>query len=473
MNELHVLVVDDEPVIRQVLSMAIERAGYSVETAGSGEDALARLMKGDVDVAVCDIKMDRMSGIELLRRIKSAGIDTAFIIVTAFASVDSAIEALKAGAADYLTKPVRNEEILHRLRQIASLRELRTENKTLRGIVLGTAVDRFDFRSPRIAEVERLISKVAPTSSTVLITGESGTGKGVVARQIHEGSTRREGPFIPVNCGAIPENLLESELFGHTKGAFTSADRARKGLFPQADGGTIFLDEIGELPLLMQTKLLHVIEDKRIRPLGSEQTRQVDVRIVAATNRNLQEMVSKGQFREDLYFRLTVFQIELPPLRERRTDIPSLIRFFINRNRKQGGATSPAMGIDSVAEEILTGYHWPGNIRELENVISRALVMADGDRITPADLPNDVSRSIPAAIDDHGRSGSAESLREQMRRVEAGIIYRTLEQAGGDRRMAAQRLGIGLSSLYRKLEEYEDLKPQAVIERHAAGGHSS
>lgn len=469
MNALQVLIVDDEPVIRQVLSSAIGRAGHSVETADSGEEAYTRLMKGDVDVAVCDIKMAQMSGIDLLRRIKAANIDTAFIIVTAFASVDSAIEALKAGASDYLTKPVRNEEILHRLRQIASLRGLKSENKALRALVLGASSERFGFTSPRVAEVDRLISKVALTSSTVLITGESGTGKGVAARQIHQSSTRHEGAFIPVNCGAIPENLLESELFGHTKGAFTSADRARKGLFHQADGGTIFLDEIGELPLLMQTKLLHVIEDKRIRPLGSEQAREVDVRIVAATNRNLQDMVSKGLFREDLYFRLSVFQIELPPLRECRRDIPALIRFFINKNRAQSGVNR-VTSVDPVADEILLGYHWPGNIRELENVVSRALVLADGECITPADLPGDVSRSLPTPLDERGSPIPGSSLREQVRRIEAGIIFRTIEQSGGDRRVAAQKLGIGLSSLYRKLEEYEDLRPAAGDKQSAVGG---
>ena len=469
MNALHVLVVDDEPVIRQVLSSAIARAGHSVEAVTSGEEAYGLLTKGDFDVAVCDIKMAQMSGIDLLRKVKAANVDTAFIIVTAFASVDSAIEALKAGASDYLTKPVRNEEVLHRLRQIASLRGLRSENKTLRGLVLGSGVERFNFKSPRVVEVDRLVRRVAPTTSTVLITGESGTGKGIVARQIHETSGRCEGPFIPVNCGAIPETLLESELFGHTKGAFTSADRARKGLFLQADGGTIFLDEIGELPLMMQTKLLHVIEDKRIRPLGSEQARQVDVRIVAATNRNLQDMVAKGLFREDLFFRLSVFQIELPALRERREDIPQLIRFFLDRNRSQAVA-SLVTGVDPVAEEILVGYHWPGNIRELENVVSRALVLADGICITPADLPSDVARSLPVPLDERGAPIPGGSLRDQMRRIEGGIIFRTLDQASGDRRIAAQKLGIGLSSLYRKLEEYEDLRPLSNEKQSAVGG---
>jgi two-component system response regulator AtoC len=470
MSTLNVLVIDDEPVIRQVLTGALVRAGHAVDSAPSAEEASLKLAKGDVDVAICDIKMGGMSGLDLLKQTKAAGIDTAFIIVTAFASMDSAIEALKAGASDYIVKPVRNEEILHRLSQIAALRGLRNENRTLRNIVLGTDEERFRFASPPMVEVDRLVSRVAPTASTVLITGESGTGKGIVARQIHELSPRRDGPFIPVNCSAIPENLLESELFGHTKGAFTSADRARKGLFLQADGGTIFLDEIGELPLPMQTKLLHVIEDKQVRPLGAEQSRTVDVRIVAATNRNLLDMVGAGRFREDLYFRLDVFHIVLPSLRERRQDIPSLIRYFVQRQRAHAPANR-VHGVDPVAEEVLVGYAWPGNIRELENAISRALVLADGDRIELSDLPADIARSAPAKAEPViGLALPGTNLREQMRRFEAGMIFRAIDDAGGDRRIASQRLGIGLSSLYRKLEEYESLKPVADADRARANG---
>jgi two-component system response regulator AtoC len=302
-------------------------------------------------------------------------------------------------------------------------------------------------------DVERLVTRVAPTVSTILITGESGTGKGLTARRIHDLSGRASGPFIPVNCSAIPENLLESELFGHTKGAFTSADKARKGLFLQSDRGTIFLDEIGDLPLSMQTKLLHVIEEKAVRPLGSEEVRRVDTRIITATNRDLTQMVADGRFREDLYFRLSVFQIALPALRERRADIVGLVRFVLRRLGEGSGAST--LGIDQDAEEILAAYDWPGNVRQLENVLQRAAILADGGRITAADLPPEIAPKPT------GNERSSElpmrggSLREQVRRFELALIQRAIEEAGGDRRAAAMRLGIGLSSLYRKLEEFQ------------------
>jgi transcriptional regulator with PAS, ATPase and Fis domain len=303
--------------------------------------------------------------------------------------------------------------------------------------------------------MERLVSKVAVTDSTVLITGESGTGKGVTARSIHEMSTRSEYPFIPVNCGAIPENLLESEFFGHTKGAFTGADRARKGLFSQADRGTLFLDEIGELPLHMQTKLLHVIEDKEVRPLGGEQARRVDTRIVAATNRNLAEMVKEGTFREDLFFRLSMFHIHIPPLRERREDIPRLIRYILQN--LAGNASKKIMELDPMAEELLIDYAWPGNVREVENVINRVYILADGERLALSDLPPDIARNTVSKPVGGMLVAGNEGLRDQLRRLEAEIIFNTLRDCGGDRKNASQRLGIGLSSLYRKLEEFEAL----------------
>jgi two-component system, NtrC family, response regulator AtoC len=306
--------------------------------------------------------------------------------------------------------------------------------------------------------IDRVVSKVAKTDSTVLITGESGTGKGLIARQIHQQSTRSAGPFIPVNSGAIPENLMESEFFGHTKGAFTGADKMRKGLFLQADKGTIFLDEIGELPHAMQAKLLHIIEDKEVRPLGTELARKVDVRIVAATNRDLVDMVAAGQFREDLYFRISVFQVDVPPLRERREDIPELLRFFVNRNKARFGFKD-SVTVDPDVEEALISYAWPGNVREFENLIDRALVLADGGRITFADLPPSFTRVAASRKAAPTLTAESGSLREQVRRVEHGIILRAIEQAGGDRRLAAERLDIGLSSLYRKLEDFEKSHP--------------
>jgi two-component system, NtrC family, response regulator AtoC len=459
MTSLQLLVVEDEPAIRQVVSATLRKAGHSVEQAADGETAMKRLSQGDIDIVLCDIKLPGLSGIEVLRQARASGIDTAFIMMTAFASVDTAIEAIKAGAADYMIKPLNNDELLHRLTKVGDLRGLRAENRVLRRLVLGANSEVFGFNSPAMREMENMAAKVARTNSTVLITGESGTGKGVVARLIHQQSPRAEGPFIPVNCGAIPENLVESEFFGHTKGAFTGADKIRKGLFLEADGGTIFLDEIGELPLSLQVKLLHVIEQREVRPVGSEQSRPVDVRIVAATNCDLSEMVSQSKFREDLFFRLTVFHIHVPPLRERRQDLSALVRFLFQRNTQRLGSNEHKVSLDPGVEEALVNYDWPGNVRELENVIHRAIIMADGDHITLADLPPQITKvnhQTSFVAHDQRLSGT---LREQVRKFEAALIYRTIEESDGDRRVAAQKLNIGLSSLYRKLEELEEHAP--------------
>lgn len=467
MTSLQLLVVEDEPAIRQVVSSLLRKAGYTVDQAGDGETAMERLSKGDVDIALCDIKLPGLSGIELLRQARTANIDTAFIMMTAFASVDTAIEAIKAGAADYMIKPLNNDELLHRLTKVGDLRGLRAENRVLRRLVLGVNQEVFGFNSPAMREMEHMAAKVARTNSTVLITGESGTGKGVVARLIHQQSSRADGPFIPVNCGAIPENLVESEFFGHTRGAFTGADKVRKGLFLEADGGTIFLDEIGELPLALQVKLLHVIEQREVRPVGGEQTRTVDVRIIAATNRDLGEMVAQGTFREDLYFRLSVFHIHVPPLRERRQDLPALIEFLLKRNRRRMDSNGETVSLDKGVEELLVNYDWPGNVRELENVIDRALILADGNLITIADLPPVITNISQPSYHDDGIQFSG-TLREQMKKYEAAVILRTIEEAAGDRRAAAQKLNIGLSSLYRKLEELEaeKLLPEGSHSRH-------
>ena len=457
MPDLNVLVVDDEPAVRQVLAAAIGKAGYAVESAASASEALARLDKTPFDVVLSDVFMPVTDGIELLKQARARGHAATFIMVTAFASVDSAIDAIKAGAWDYITKPVRNEEILHRLEQIDALRGLREENRALRSLVMGRSEKAFTFTSPATQATERLVGRVAPTDSTVLITGESGTGKGVSARRVHELSSRRDGPFVSVNCGAIPENLIESELFGHTKGAFTSADRARKGLFLQADHGTIFLDEIGELPIGMQTKLLHVLEAKEVRALGSEQSRKVNVRIIAATNRDLPAMVASGRFREDLFFRLSVFQIPMPPLRDRRSDIPALLRHLIGQREMPAGSPQQ-LTLEPEAEDLLVNFSWPGNVRQLENVLHRAAILADGGCIRVVDLPPEVSQAGAATGAPAGHNPTAEgstegSLRDRVRRFELSLIRRAIEDSAGDRRLAAQRLGIGLSSLYRKLEE--------------------
>ena len=452
MPSLHVLVIDDEPAARQVLAAAVGKAGYSVDSAGSFAEATAKLVRGDVDVALCDIQLPDGHGVELLKQSRASGFDTAFVMVTAFASLETAVESLRAGAFDYIIKPVRHAEVIHRLSQIEAISGLREENRALRR----AARERqplYSFTSAEMRKVERMVDKVAPTDSTVLITGESGTGKSIAARLIHERSGRREAPFLAVNCGAIPDQLLESEFFGHTKGAFTSADRSRKGLFLEADRGTLFLDEIGELPLHMQTKLLHVIEDKEVRALGSGQTRRVDTRIIAATNRNLTDLVAAGKFREDLYFRVSVFQMTIPPLRERPDDIRGLIRFMLG-SPERTKSHAEGFDIDPEAEALLLKHPWPGNVRELENVITRACILAEGRTISVDELPAELTLS-GSRTSAAGR-GQGGSLREQMHAIQTEILARAIQDAAGDRKLAAQKLDISLSSLYAKLNELRD-----------------
>ena len=451
MPSLHVLVIEDELAARQVLAAVVRKAGYSVDEAADIAEAAAKLSHGDVDVALCDIQLPDGHGIDLLKQNRALGLDTAFIMVTAFASVETAVEALRASAYDYIIKPVRHEEVLHRLSQIEAISGLREENRALRKAARESK-PLHPFTSVEMRKVERLLDKVAPTDSTVLVTGESGSGKTVVARMIHDRSGRREAPFLSVNCGAIPDQLLESEFFGHTKGAYTSADHARKGLFVEADRGTLFLDEISELPLHMQTKLLHVIEDKMVRALGSGQVRHVNTRIVAATNRNLKEMVSQGRFREDLYFRVSVFQIPIPPLRDRPEDIRELAQLAMRSIERMKGS-SKAIGIDPEAEDLLLRYSWPGNVRELENVVSRACILVEGDTISIDELPSEITQLVGSRGGGRGADAANGSLRDQLRKVQADIVLRAIKEAGGDRKLAAQALEISLSSLYGKLNE--------------------
>lgn len=451
MRCLQVLVIDDEPALRQIMSNVIEKAGHSVATAENGTEALERLAKGDIDVALCDIRMPDMTGLEVVAKSREAGIDTVFIMMTAFASVNTAIEAMRSGAYDYMIKPVRNEDLLNRLGQVSDVIGLKSENKMLRGLVMDGDSVHVQTLSPAMKKLEHLIRKVALTDSTVLITGESGTGKGVTARMIHKNSTRSNNQFVAVNCGAIPENLLESEFLGHTKGAFTGAHKAKRGLFVEADQGTIFLDEIGELPLAMQVKLLHVIEDRIVRAVGSEQSRKVNVRIIAATNRDLAKMVQEGTFREDLYFRLNIFNLEIPPLRKRKEDIPALLNHFISKEAAKMGITSPFQ-VEPEVVDVLSSYQFPGNVRELENIVARAIILAEDDLIRVEDLPD----HIPSQSDHSGKVGMGSgtgTLKDQVRMFEINVINRTIEESGGDRKLAAKQLGLGLSSLYRKLEE--------------------
>ncbi|MCU7804900.1 MAG: sigma-54 dependent transcriptional regulator [Candidatus Thiodiazotropha sp. (ex Lucinoma borealis)] len=452
MRQMHVLVVDDEPAIRQILVSQLSRVGHSVEQASNGQEALDALFLSDFDICICDLRLPDLDGIEVIRRCKNRNVDVAFLIITAFASVDTAIEAMKLGAYDYLMKPVQLDDVLIRLEHIADVARLRDENRYLKKMMDDNRSEQETLGvSPAMQDIQALVDKVSRTDSTVLITGESGTGKSYVARAIHNRSNRCERTMVSVNCGAIPESLLESELFGHLKGAFTGADRTKKGLFREADGGTLFLDEIGELPLALQVKLLHVIEDKEVRPVGAEQVRRIDVRIIAATNRNITEMVKNGGFREDLYYRLNVLHIALPPLRKRREDIPIFISYFLTSELKRLGLIGEYR-IDPAAEEQLLTYDWPGNLRELQNVIARVLVLADDHTIRLSDMPAHVTRGE----NDHMPSTlctSAGTLRDQVKHFEIGVIKNALDEAGNDRMLAARSLDIGLSTLYRKLEE--------------------
>lgn len=453
MRSLQVLVVDDEPAIRQVLRSQLERLGHQVEDQGDGEAALKALAGGNYDVCICDMRLPGIDGVEVLRRARSTGDETAFLMITAFASVNNAIEAMKFGAFDYLMKPLRPEDVEHRLQHIADLDNLRSENRRLRKLVDGETLPSPKSRSKAMKRVELLADKVARTDSTVLITGESGTGKSYLARQIHRQSSRRDRPFVQVNCGAIPEQLLESEFFGHVKGAFTGAERNKKGLFHEADGGTLFLDEVFELSMPLQVKLLHAIEEKEIRPVGSQVSRRVNVRILAATNRDVELMVAEGKFREDLYYRLNVLEIRLPALRERPEDLPDMLRYFIALECSRLGLDQE-YAVDPDAEEVLVGYAWPGNLRELQNVIARALVLSEDGVIELADIPEQVFRSDTAATKATGLlGGDVGNLRQRMREYEVGIIRDAISQAGGDRQRAARMLGIGLSTLYRKIED--------------------
>ncbi len=449
MAALQVLIIDDEPAIRQILSKVAAGAGHSVNTAANGDEALARLAKGDIDVALCDIRMPDLTGIEVVERARGQGIDTVFLMMTAYASVNTAIDAMRAGAYDYMIKPLRNEDFLNRLEQIADVIHLKSENKVLRELVKSQSTRIWAMSSPAMQAVERLVLKVAPTDSTVLITGPSGSGKGVIAETVHRNSLRNDYAFIPVNCGAIPENLLESEFFGHTKGAFTGASKAKRGLFVEADQGTIFLDEIGELPLNLQVKLLHVIEDQNVRAVGSEQPRKINVRIIAATNQDLGEMVEAGRFREDLYFRLNVFQILLPSLQQRKEDLPELIEHFIGKESLKMGFDK-AVQIQPEATQCLLKYSWPGNVRELQNVVARSLILAEDGVIKLSDLPQHVRAGEYPVGPAPGNSET--TLKQQLRHYEQAIILAAIAEADGDRRAAADRLGIGVSSLYRKLD---------------------
>ncbi len=442
-----ILLADDESMIRESLAEVLGQEGYEVDTAADGTAALAAVDGNDYDVVITDLRMPGADGLAVLRRVRERAPRTLVLLVTAYASIETAVEALRQGAHDYILKPLIVEDVLGKLGRLFEMRQLAWETQMLRREL----DSRYDFeqmiigRSPAMRSILEVIRKVAPTPSTVLITGESGVGKEVVARAIHYYSRLHDKLFLPVNCGAIPENLLESQLFGHAKGAFTGALTANEGLFPKARGGTIFLDEIGDLPANLQVKLLRVIAQKEVLPVGANTPIRVDVRILAATNRDLRKAVEEGKFREDLYYRLNVVNIEIPPLRERREDVPQLVEYLVRRQNVE--LNKSFKGVDNATMKLLMSLPWKGNIRELENAIEHAMILGDGEWITPADLPRAVAQegaALPAVGD---------NLKDAIRAYERGHIENVLGRTANDKRKAADLLGVSLSSLYRKIEE--------------------
>lgn len=446
-----VLVVDDEENIRLVLETVLQKHGYEVATAASAEDALTQLEAFAPTFVIADVRMPGMSGIELCAELRKRRSPATVIVMSAFGSVELALEAMKAGAYDYVSKPFKQDEVLLALEKASERESLKRENERLREEVRQSrSHGEMIGQSDPMRDVFRTIEKVAGYTTTVLIQGESGTGKELVARAVHDGSPRKDAPFVAVNCGAIPEALLESELFGHKRGAFTDAHADKKGLFQAADGGTLFLDELGELPLALQVKLLRVLQEGTIRPVGATRDQSVDVRVVAATVRDLAARIEEGAFREDLYYRLNVLQIVVPPLRDRPADIPLLLEHFIDRTNARLGTV--ISGVDPDARKVLMAYSWPGNVRELENVVERAVVLADANVLTSTDLPPRLSDPVdPSKI---VLSATNLSIKKMQRFMEKTLIARALEKTEGNRTAASKLLEISHRALLYKIKDY-------------------
>ena len=436
-----ILVVDDEAAIRESLKDWLMEDGYNVALAVDGETAIKMAETSSYDVILLDLKMPGIDGLETMRRVKEISPDAEVLMMTAYASVDTAVQAMKEGAFDYLVKPFDPDEVDLQIKKIVAHREMRLENIMLRKrLEEQNQYDEIIGKSEAMQGIFELIGRVAPSDSTVLITGESGTGKELIAQALHGNSNRCYMPFVAVNCGSLPESLLESELFGYEKGAFTGADHTKKGRFELAEGGTLFLDEIGDIGLKTQVDLLRVLQQREISRLGSEGTIEVDVRILAATNRDLKVSIEKGEFREDLFYRLNVISIHVPPLRERKEDIPLLAKAFVSRQCMDMNRDN--VKISSGAMRELTDYHWPGNVRELENVIERALVIGSGKEIGIGDLPFS-----------HG-DGCASDSPKSLKAVEKAHISKILEQTGWNISKAAREMDIDRQTLYNKMKKY-------------------
>lgn len=448
----NILIVEDEELMRSILRQLLEGEGWQVFTADGAENALEIFSSNEIAVTLTDIKMSGMDGIELLDQIKTIDDEALVIIMTAYSSVDSAIAALRKGAYDYITKPFVNEDLLQTVRNAIRTKELKSENRALRRELKR----KYSFaeiigKSEALQDVFRIIEKVADTSAGILIQGESGTGKELIARSIHFNSRRAAKPFLAVNCGALPASLLESELFGHTKGAFTGAAADQKGLFRSSDGGTLLLDEIGEMPLVLQVKLLRALQEQEVTPVGSSAAVKFDTRIIAATNKNLETEVAENRFREDLFYRLNVIEINLPPLRARREDIPLLAKHFVAKiAREQNTAEKP---INSQAMSALVNFSWQGNIRELNNAIDRAFILS-GEEIDLESLPP----KIKPGVRNNFEMRDPEGLRLTLEEMERRYILEILKSVSDDKTAAAEILGIDLSTLYRRLKRYDEMR---------------
>jgi len=446
-----VLVVDDEENVRDMLGVLLRREGFEPSSVANAEVALRELERAPYEYVLCDIRMPGIGGLGLLEKIQERGLQTTVIVMSAYGSTDTAIEAMKLGAYDYVSKPFKPDEIILTLRKAQERERLKLENQSLRRELLGEmAFAEIIARSQKMKGIFRTIAKVADYKSTVLITGESGTGKELVARALHFNGVRAKGPFVAVNCGAIPETLLESELFGFVRGAFTDATRDKKGLFEEANGGTLFLDEVGELTPGLQVKLLRVLQEDEVRRLGDSQPTKIDVRVVAATVRDLTEAMRTGAFREDLFYRLNVLTVALPPLRERREDIALLVAHFIDEFNKKLGAKVKA--VTPEAQRVLLEYPWPGNVRELENAIERAMVLAEGETLGVDDLPERIrGGGARLAV----QLGDEElSIKKWNRAIEEMLIRKALERCNGNRTRASEKLEISLRALLYKIKEF-------------------
>jgi DNA-binding NtrC family response regulator len=457
LNNLRILCVDDEAPIREVMKIELQRMGHDAVICEDGKSALAAADKNSFDAAIVDLRMPGLSGWDVIEHLKSVSPETDVIISTGHGNMEDAIQALRRGAYDFLTKPTKLAVISGVLNRVAEKRALRNKALALETRLKVVEGSKIVGNSLPMLRVQQLIEKIAPTDSNVLILGETGTGKELAARRVHDLSRRAQMPFVAVNCGALPENLVESELFGHRKGAFTGADSTRKGLIEVANGGTLFLDELGELDRMMQVKLLRVLESGEMRRLGENDSFHVDVRLVCATNRNLLDMVEKGDFREDLFFRVNTFEIPLPPLRERKADLPELARALVARHLKRNSIPDGMLTPELLA--ALEQHDWNGNVRELANALEHALILSDGKTLRREDLPASVlgkaiRRKVPAmSLVGTGEARSTSDRPKSLREIEMEAIFEALERNGGDKPKTAAELGIALKTLYNRLNQ--------------------